>query len=135
MRDLPSREYGDGVAGQDHTLEAAKCIRIISEAESEGTELELSRRVLDDAERIYFWGFGYHPENMKRLRIQKLLRKPTVPFRAGTSSGFEAAEAKTMAMRGGRCEGIRLVDRKILEFMRTYEDFVTTARADKPREP
>lgn len=60
------REYNEahhwGVAEN-----SASMIRIISEIDGNTQEYERARRLLTNAQRIYFIGFGYHSENLSRL--------------------------------------------------------------------
>ena len=51
---------------------AAKQIKVIAENQTTSEEFEQANRLLTDAERIYFLGFGYHQDNILRLGLDKL---------------------------------------------------------------
>jgi hypothetical protein len=65
------REYS-GVFGADELRGAAESIRIIHEqVDEEG--IASARRMLQWAERVCFLGFGYHPMNLERLQVERLV--------------------------------------------------------------
>lgn len=67
-----SREYNDEINSK--TLrQCADMIRIIHEDVSGNEEFQLAWKALEEAEKIYFLGFGYHEANMIRLKIQEYL--------------------------------------------------------------
>jgi hypothetical protein len=51
---------------------ASENIKIVSEAQSESSEFRLAFEKLQQAERIYFIGFGYFSPNLERLGIKEL---------------------------------------------------------------
>ena len=60
------------------TLEACvKEIKIIYEDPSDGRDAEFThaRELLDEAERVYILGFGFHRTNVERLGLNKLTKK------------------------------------------------------------
>ncbi|MFQ5586066.1 MAG: hypothetical protein ACE5GF_04500 [Thermodesulfobacteriota bacterium] len=55
-------------------VEISKQIRIIHEVDDQGEgfcarEFELAHRLLTEAERIFILGFGFHPDNIRRLKF------------------------------------------------------------------
>jgi len=50
---------------------AAKCIKIAHEVQP-GEEFEMAKRLLCDAEEVLFLGFGFHPVNVQRLRLDEV---------------------------------------------------------------
>ena len=44
-------------------------MKIIHESKDQTAEFDQSVNVLEQAECIYFLGFGYHPTNVRRLRV------------------------------------------------------------------
>jgi len=51
---------------------AAEQILVLSEGKKATSEYNKAFDYLKDAQRIYFLGFGYHPQNMERLRLHEL---------------------------------------------------------------
>ena len=58
--------------GPDDLVEAAKQIKIVSEAQFPSPEFTAAHEILKKAQRIYFLGFGYHNVNLERLRLDQL---------------------------------------------------------------
>lgn len=50
---------------------AAQRIKIVHEAQP-GKEFEVAQKLLREAEEVVFLGFGFHPVNVQRLRLQEL---------------------------------------------------------------
>lgn len=53
-------------------LRAGKNIRIIYESQKVRREFVRAQKLLQDAARVLFLGFGFHPLNLERLAVQKL---------------------------------------------------------------
>lgn len=74
---------------------AARSMKIIHESEDQTPEFDEGVKLLEKAERIYFLGFGYHPTNVRRLRVfdnewdAERRQRQTV---RGTSQGIENQE-------------------------------------------
>jgi hypothetical protein len=88
-------------------------IRIVHEnIEDRNVEFNVARRLLSDARRIFFLGFGYAPQNVDRLNFAEI--KPTVA--EGTALGLTSRE------RGIIGEGLKgkvtLQDMNCLTFLR-----------------
>jgi len=60
---------------KDNIKKAVENIIVIHENENidKYPQFEKARKLIDEAQRIYFLGFGYDPINMKRLGLQKLI--------------------------------------------------------------
>lgn len=90
-------------------LDASRQIKIITENRSNFEEFQSAFKLLSEAERIYFLGFGYHPTNIERLGIQNLARKNQALHYAntklvhapmmGTAFGMEEAEILSVQNR------------------------------------
>jgi hypothetical protein len=83
----------------------ASSIKIISEGSEDEPELRKARELLNQAEVIYFLGFGYHPENLRRLE-EELTFKGKKIF--GTTYEMMPAE-----MAGIRAKWVSLPARNI----------------------
>jgi hypothetical protein len=71
-----TREFNNDVTKE--TLEACvNEIKIIYEDISDGRDAEFTRakELLDEAERVYILGFGFHPTNVARLGLNNLKKK------------------------------------------------------------
>jgi hypothetical protein len=77
-----ARQYSPTRQRFDVVASAASGIKILSET---GPKLDEARRLLVDADRICFLGFGYHQLNVKRLAIDKSAFKRIV----GSARGFD----------------------------------------------
>lgn len=66
--DLPVRPYRNDVTAEEIT-KAALGIKILSEFQGDTDEFQEAHSLIIAAERVYFLGFGYHPENMERLKL------------------------------------------------------------------
>ncbi len=61
-------DYINGTA-PEKVIKAAKGLKIIYETNNNSPELERAISSIENAERVFFLGFGYHPLNLKRLRL------------------------------------------------------------------
>lgn len=80
-----SHEWEDAVNG-------ASMIKIISDAGDETQEYKTARHWLIKAKRIYFLGFGYHDENLQRLRSDSDKEKIQTQNIWGSSKGLNHRE-------------------------------------------
>jgi hypothetical protein len=89
-------------------------ILVIPEAKDTSDEFDHAFKLMKDAERIYFLGFGYHEMNLRRLKIDKLDNKELI----GTSFGLGLAEMKAIEERWR----IRLPPQhlKVLELLKDF---------------
>jgi hypothetical protein len=62
------RDYSPEVSELE-VMKAATQIKVIHEATETSAEFDEARKLLRVADSIYLLGFGYHPTNMKRLRL------------------------------------------------------------------
>lgn len=62
-------EYG-GKSYKYSFLSAAKHIKIIHEANPASEEFKIATELIEDANSVYFLGFGFHPENLRRLQLK-----------------------------------------------------------------
>ncbi len=85
----------DGRFSAEIIRQSAAGIRIVHEATS--VEFVEAHKALNEAERIYFVGFGYHPTNMERLRVS--WDHKTV---VGSSMGLTLAQRNELTARHRR---------------------------------
>ena len=89
---------GDGLPyGQEVTDEAVKIaasdIRIVSDTDVEWKQFQTARSLLKKAERILFLGFGFHPDNVRRLEVFNKQWTPKMRDKVrvgGTTAGIGA---------------------------------------------
>ncbi len=62
------RQYTQEVTGETVRM-AARDIRIVSDADVETEQFQTARTLLKQAERIYFLGFGFQADNVRRLEV------------------------------------------------------------------
>jgi len=101
---------------------ASKSIKIMPEKGELSEEFQEARRWINNAQALYFLGFGYHNTNMMRLGIE-ILRKPSKIM--GTSWGLEyqtIREVERLDIHSfGRSLG--LVNASVHEFLHDHVDF------------
>jgi hypothetical protein len=73
----------------DTIRQCASAIKIISEGSEEEPQLVKAREMLNQAEVICFLGFGYHPENLRRLKEDLTLKGKYI---FGTMHGITSTE-------------------------------------------
>lgn len=93
--DEPKRPYDSTTNDPQLIGRAAESIKIISEHQSDTPELERARRLIVEAENVYFLGFGYHKDNMNRLGF---------PLERSVASGKDI---------GGTCFGMTEDERQV----------------------
>ncbi len=79
----------------DNVKIAADSMKIIHESEDDTPEFNQAASLLEQSERIYFLGFGYHPTNVRRLRVFNSTWSNEQKERqmvSGTSEGIEPQE-------------------------------------------
>jgi len=72
--ELPSVPYDSGT-NPDIIKLAAENIKIIHEDSADTPEFTRARNILLNSTQVLFLGFGYHPTNLKKLRIETLKTK------------------------------------------------------------
>lgn len=97
ISDNNSRGY-DGVTNPDDMKVARDGIRIISEESKISMEVEKAKEIMLNAEVICFLGFGYHPDNIRRL-FSGFREKDAIPpleriygsaYKLGAAGTYEA---------------------------------------------
>lgn len=75
-------------------LEESKGIKFVDETTEDQEVLERARRVLESAERVFFLGFGYLEDNMKKLNInwENFFNETSQTQYFGTCYGLEGSE-------------------------------------------
>lgn len=66
------RRFGEHLPSSDALRETANSMIVIHEGKDNSPEYEEARRLMSEANRIYFLGFGYGATNMKRLGLERL---------------------------------------------------------------
>lgn len=77
-------------------LNASQNIKTIFE-EKENPELTEAKNLIKQAEKIFFLGFGYTPENLEILKIQDRTKRETSIY--GTAFGLESKEKNDIRAR------------------------------------
>lgn len=98
-------------------------IKVIHEGSDETDELEQAREWIRQCKRLYFLGFGYHPSNIDRLKIESLNERKHI---MGTIQGLsrEREEALKTMLRGRNSVGHDLsrVDANSYDFLHDQVD-------------
>ena len=113
------RGYGD--TDDDYQIKlSSDGIKIIHEADAAKDEAFISaRKLIKDAEQIYFLGFGYHPDNIARLGIADIDIEGRNVY--GTCMGYTNREAEDTMVRCGKKIDLKQPGSQhfsILQFMR-----------------
>jgi hypothetical protein len=94
-----SRGYSPLVNDETMNL-ATENIKIIHEVND---DFSRAKKILMEAEQIYFLGFGYNPKNMERLEVSSIPSN----IAKGTALGMTAHEWSTVAtLSGGKIERV-----------------------------
>jgi len=101
---VPVAKIGDGNSGFDSswidwTLKVAANINVVFDEIDQST-LQAARRAVSEAAIVCFLGFGYDPENLKRLGFPAVLENTCEWF--GTAFGYEEGERSQLKQRFGR---------------------------------
>lgn len=119
------RAYGPD-ASPEEKMESAKMIRIVHEEADEKHAFADAWKALQDAQRIYFLGFGYNEANLQRLQLNLLGQEFRVDGSCYKLTDKERMSVEGLIMRQLRHElrarmRIRLdpePDHKVLAFLR-----------------
>ena len=107
---------------------AASGIRIIYE--DKGESLSAAVDLLVAAKQVHFLGFGYHPENMRRLRIRELCEGREYHSEnrilSGTTYGWTDAEVRSDLT--SKYSKIDFRSEKCLEYLRNNREFLFHSR-------
>lgn len=121
---IPKRSYGDTI-NTNMIVECSKGIKIIHEPDlDKDPAFAQSYELLKNAEKIYFLGFGYHQENIDRLRIMDILRPIEI---SGTCMHYTEREREAIMAKVKNKINLNLFNisnQYILAFMRENIDFV-----------
>ena len=100
--------------------DAAQGIKVVQEVEDTLPAFDDAFSLLSKAHRIYFLGFGFNKDNIRRLRFfnDRAIDDPDGPSVAGTTCGYTDNEwAERLAYFNGHWNG-RAFDSTCYEFMR-----------------
>ena len=120
-----NRDYGE--TKDDYKIkQSSEGIKIIHEAEVEKSEVFIkAKELINNAEQIYFLGFGYHPDNIARLGIIDIGTEGRTVH--GTCMGYTNREAEDTMIRCNRKIDLKQPGSQsfsILQFMRENIRFV-----------
>jgi len=62
-------QINEGERTQKHVMNAAATIKILSEKSGYEKNFRKANTIIDKATRVYLLGFGFHPENVNRLKL------------------------------------------------------------------
>ncbi len=94
LKDLLGREYEPQPA-PELVRQCSEGIKLIAETNGDTFEYRWAKDKLKEADRVHFLGFGYHEENLKRLKIDNFL-SPHL-FIGGTRKGVEEWKVAKLA--------------------------------------
>lgn len=98
----------------------AGAIKIMHEDVGDDTEFPLARTLLSRAEVVCFLGFGYHPTNMRRLRLDQL--DPKVQL-WGSATGLSRAQQDEIRSRFARSITVGNQTQDARDFLRNHRVF------------
>lgn len=99
----------------------AGAIKIMHENVGEDREFAQARTLLSRAEVVCFLGFGYHPTNMRRLRLDELAHGSSL---WGSATGLSAAQQDEIRSRFGRPITLGNHNQDARDFLRNYSVFI-----------
>ena len=82
----------DQIVTSDSVLVASEQIVVMPEGDLDSPALEEASHLIQNARRVVFLGFGYHPENMIRLRMPQHVKSSPPNRFFGSASGLKRAE-------------------------------------------
>lgn len=115
---LPWQDSSGRAYMPKHTIQeiwvASEQIKVIPEQEGTSAEFEVAFKKMEAASRIYFLGFGYNIDNLRRLKITKFKGKTPV----GTALGLGESQ-RTKILRN--CGIVLYISHnEILEFLKNH---------------
>jgi len=118
--------------GSAEIADAARAIKIVHETGDGEPQVEIARRLVDDAHRVLFLGFGYNPTNLARIGISPETNAKRLPphhgahprqFVAGTHRGIERSAWRKICSRFGFWENAdRLPGARLSDFVQRWLD-------------
>ena len=112
-----------GARDIETVISAANNIKIIPEKSDKlPKEFQEARKLIENAQALYFLGFGYSKDNMERLGIETL-RMPQKKM--GTAKGLghqEYQEVRRMSIFNSPIEDYLLDDKTVYEFLHDCVD-------------
>jgi hypothetical protein len=108
------RQYGENVSERFAVRQASNQIKIVSEKIDDDPEFNYAYQLIEKAEVVYFLGFGYNDDNLRRLRIKKKKSGQNILGSSYLLGDAEIGEIKT------KWKYLKLVDSKhdVLGFLR-----------------
>lgn len=97
---------------------AAEGIKIIHEDIADNKEFNQAKVILNQCSKIFFLGFGFHPTNLKRLKIEK---RNELILVAGTAKGITVNETRQIEDRtNSLIQWENLANTDIIDFFRSH---------------
>ena len=118
------RAYGD-FEKPDAIKISADGIKIVSDNESDTAPgLIAAQECIKKADRIFFLGFGYDPENMRRLKLP--LDKALTGEKFFSGTGYGLTQTESWALTNKYYEGLQVGEPNldILQYLRNQDRFI-----------
>lgn len=112
--DTGTRPYDAAFSSAAWVRACAQQIRIVDEEVTDNPQLPCALTALEEAERVVFLGFSYHPLNLSKLRIEQLKGKRVLGTAYGIPSGRQSAIIRTFTETG---IDLHLLDHDVLTFL------------------
>lgn len=108
---------------RSYILKVSEQIKIIYEKELDrDSGFQDAKNLLDKSNNIYFLGFGYHDDNLRRLNISEI--SPSIKRNIdGTSYGLGAAKRKHVKFVSNGKISLSDKNYKVVEFLKERVDF------------
>lgn len=121
-KELGIRNYEPMMTAEKIRIAAAG-IEIISEAKHDSVALQTSQKLIKEAELIISLGFGYHPENMRRLGLERTTQGDPIrrPIRG---CGFGLTQTEQTAIAKKYPVAFPIANACAYDFLRNLEEFV-----------
>jgi len=89
----PKVKFGEDIKDHGRLAKISESIKIIHENVANSFEFKKAFELINNSSKVHFLGFGYHPTNLERLRIQETKTQIT-----GTSIGMTHNERTQIEM-------------------------------------
>lgn len=105
--------YGQEIEYDEQLLNVAKSIKIVHESVENDEQFSHANELLQRAESICILGFGFHQQNVKRLKLHEI-RCPTF----ASAYGLTNLEIRELIQKNGYMSIDNVASMKCLEFLR-----------------
>jgi hypothetical protein len=111
---LAGRFLTPNIPSSDSISEFGEQIITLHQGQENSKEFSMARNWLENTNRVMFLGFGFHPENMRRLRVQDWSKTQTTVV--GSTHGLVGQEVGRVSKLFNN--NVRLEDRDCLALIR-----------------